>query len=199
MANRGKVSKVEPPPKVSADDYERAEKAIFDAVGKLEEKFQHVVEDEVDTLFHELEHHEKEAIKEKVKSQVEKGAKKVKQKVEDHDHEKYKTLPSLHGLHQYPYDWPHEDTEHRLLHAVESAEKAVLHAVEEEVGTIFHELEHHDDKQAAKHAEKALKRGVKRASKHVEEKQEHRRNWFMTKPTGNPLEEYMRADVEPME
>lgn len=199
MLFSGKTAKtaVENNPKVSEDDYERAEKAIFDAVGKLEVKVQHAVENEVDMLFHELEHHEKEAIKKTVREKVQKSAQKVKKLVEDHDGEG--TLPLLHEMHPYPYDWPHENSEHRMLHAIESAEKAVLHAVEEEVSTLFHELEHHEDQTAAKHAEKALKKAHEKASKHVEEKHERRRNWFMENVKGNPLEEYMLADVEPME
>ena len=201
--SRGRTAKAEEaaPPKVSEDEYERAEKAIFDALGRLEGKVQHAVEDEVDSLFHELDHHEKEAIKAKVKASVKKSTKKVKKNVEDHNHSKEETLPMIHPNYPYPYNWPIADPDHRLLHAVESAEKAVLHAVEEEVSSIFHELHHEEEvpEETAKKTKRALKKVHEKASKHVEEKHKHRRNWFKENLEGNPIEEYMKADVEPME
>jgi cell division septum initiation protein DivIVA len=150
------------------------------------------VEQEVDTLFHELEHHEKTAITEKAQSAVKQGVKKVKQNVDDHDHSKQQTLPTLHHLHHYPYDWPHEDPEHRILHAIEAAEKAVLQAVNNEVNSIFHELEHHDDEHAAKQAQKVLEHGVAKANKHLDDSHEQRRNWFTKDGDGRKIEEYMK-------
>lgn len=166
-------------PKVSARDYEKAERAIFAAVGRLEETVKQIVESEVDSLFPDLQRHEKAAMKEKLKKSVKKSVKKVTRKVEDHDHRMEETLPILHEWHNYPYDWPNADQEYRILHAVESAEKAVIHALEEEVAVLFHELEKHEDAKAATQSNKALKITHRKATEHVAEKQEHRRNVFM--------------------
>lgn len=197
-------------PEISLDEYQRAEKAIFQAVSKLEEKVQHAIEDEVDTLFHELDHHEKESIKQQAKAKVQQSAKKVRQKVEAHDHAAKKTLPSLHDPHPFPYAWPKEDPEHRILHAVESAEKAVLHAVKEEVNTLFQELKHDDD-DAKKSVKHALKKSVQKVDQHVDTKHEHRRQRVLGKSSDNKkndacnaantisLEDYLRCEMESME
>lgn len=191
-------------PEISADDYQRAEKAIFEAVGRLEEKVQHVLEDEVDTLFHDLGHEEKESIKQEAKERVQKSAKQVRKKVEDHDHAVKKTLPSMHDSYPFPYSWPKEDPEHRILHAVEAAEKAVLHAVEEEVNTLFHESKHDDgDKKDAnkqvKQVKKALKQSVEKVDKHVDAKHEHRRQNVLGDEKKFSLEDYLRFEMESME
>jgi hypothetical protein len=56
---------------------------------------QHVIEKEVDNLFHDLEHHEKRDIIDRANKAVKKGVNKVKQQVDDHDHDKEKSLPLL--------------------------------------------------------------------------------------------------------
>ncbi|MGK3738061.1 MAG: hypothetical protein ACI8RD_004254, partial [Bacillariaceae sp.] len=56
---------------------------------------QHVIEKEVNNLFHDLEHHEKSAIVDRANKAVKKGVNKVKQQVDDHDHDKEKSLPLL--------------------------------------------------------------------------------------------------------
>ena len=159
---------------------------------------QHAIEDEVDTIFHALDHDEKESIKAKTKTKIQTGAKKVRQKVESHDHAAMKSLPDMHDQHPFPYAWPKEDPEHRILHAVEAAEKAVLHAVEEEVNTIFHEMKHEDDAtKSAKDMKQAVKKSIEKLDKHVAQKHEHRRkkvqedNWS--------LEDYLRFEMESME
>lgn len=196
LSRRGKITKKvnADPPTVSKDDYDRAEQEIFKAIGRLEENVERVVEREVDTLFHELEHREKTAIKEKAKKAVKQGVKKVAQDVDGHDHSKERTLPTLHHLHAYPYDWPHEDPEHRILHAIEAAEKAVLHAVNDEVNNIFHELEHHDDADEGKRAQQVLEQGIVKANKHLDASHEHRRNWFTNIPDAEArtIEDYMK-------
>lgn len=123
------------------------------------------MEAEVETLFHDLESRDKEAVKEKAQQAVKKGAKKVKTDVG------LKQQPILLEPHPYPYDWPHGDPEHRLLHAIEHAEKAVLHAVEAEVNGLFHELEHHEHKEA-------LTKGVAKAQIRLDDAHESRRSWF---------------------
>ena len=160
------------------DDYDRAEKQIFDAIGNLERNVEKVMEAEVETLFHGLEHHDKVAIKEKAQQAVKKGAKKVKTDVG------LKQQPTLPEPFHYPYNWPHEDPEHRLLHAIEKTEKAVLHAVEMEVKGLFHELEHHEHKEA-------LAKGVTKAQNHLDDAHESRRSWFQSRDMKETIEDYM--------
>jgi hypothetical protein len=82
FANRKK--KEAPPPPLQEEDYERAEKEIFRAIGKAEQKVQHAIEQEVDFLYHKAkDRKEKEQVKQKAKTAVKKGAKKVKQTVDD--------------------------------------------------------------------------------------------------------------------
>ena len=194
LRHRGKTAKADP--EISHDDYQRAEKAIFHAVGQLEQRVQHAIEDEVDTIFHDMDHHEKESIKEKTKAKIQTGAKKVREKVETHDHAAQKALPEMHDKHPFPYAWPKEDPEHHILHAVEAAEKAVLHAVEEEVNTIFHEMKREDNDEK-KNMKQAVKKSMEKMDKHVADKHEHRRkkvqegNWSM--------EDYLRFEMESME
>jgi hypothetical protein len=82
----------------------------------------------------------------------------------------------------YPYDWPHGDphADHRILHAVEAAEKALLHAVEEEVNSLFHDLKTHDedDPHPPKKAATSVKSGVEKAKKKVDDVRDHRRGWL---------------------
>jgi hypothetical protein len=82
FANRAK--KEAPPPPLQEGDYERAEKEIFRAIGKAEQKMQHAIEKEVDGLYHkDTDPKEKEKVKKKAKTAVKEGAKKVKQAVDD--------------------------------------------------------------------------------------------------------------------
>ncbi|KAL3943738.1 MAG: hypothetical protein SGBAC_002208 [Bacillariaceae sp.] len=165
------------------DDYDNAERQIFDAIGKLERNMEKVMEAEVDTLFHELKHHDKVEIKKKAQQAVKKGAKKVKTDIG------HQTQPSLPEAYHYPYDWPNEDPDHRLLHAIEHAEKAVMHAVEAEVNGLFHGLdnqeEHHEHK-------KALSKGVSKGNKYLDEAHQSRRSWFTTdRGSKEKLEDYI--------
>ncbi|KAG7344221.1 hypothetical protein IV203_022229 [Nitzschia inconspicua] len=190
---------------ISLDDYQRAEKAIFQAVSRLEEKVQHAIEDEVDILFHELEPHEKESIKQQAKDRVQSSAKKIRQKVSDHDHASKRTLPTLHDPHPFPFAWPKEDPEHRILHAVEAAEKAVLHAVEEEVKILFPPETKHEDGTHAKNVKKALKKSVEKVDKHVDKRNEHRRQKVLGDKTEEDkamrmkFEDYLEFEMESME
>jgi hypothetical protein len=196
----GRTSSVETP-EISNDDYQRAEKAIFEAVGQLEAKVKHAIEDEVETLFHDLEHDEKEYIKQQAKERVQKSAKTVRKKVEDHDHAVQKTLPSMHDPYPFPYAWPKEDPEHRILHAVEAAEKAVLHAVEEEVNTLFHEGKHENMSNDGEQVRKAMKKSVEKMDKQVDATHEHRRENVLGKDNDKKytLEEYLRFQMASME
>jgi hypothetical protein len=163
------------------EDFERAEKAILNAIGKVELKIQDAIEKEVDTLYHKDTDEQgletKQQISQKANQAIEKGAKKVKETVDDHKKDEG-VYPFLHS--HYPFDWPHGDPhqDHRILHAVEAAEKAVMHAVEEEVNNIFHDLKSDHDPKTAKKAEKSLKEGVEKAKKKVDDHHEHRRGWL---------------------
>lgn len=194
-------------PEISADDYQRAEKVIFDAVRQLEDKVRHAIEKEVDTLFHDLEPHEKSSIKQQAKERVQKGAKKVRQKVEDHDHSVHKMLPSMNEPHPFPYAWPKDDPEHRILHAVETAEKALLRAVEEEVITFFPESKHEDNVSSddvSKQVKMALKQSVEKMDKHVDSRHQHCRQKVLGNDKNDQakkiaVEDYLRFGMETME
>ena len=154
----------------------------------IEERVHKAVEAEVDTLFHGIEPHEKSKIVETAKEKVQKSASKVKDQTEKHDFSQ-NDLPFAHS--QFPYDWPHEDPNHRILHAVESAEKAVLHAVEEEVALLFHGLdEGHEDADATKRTEAVLKKGVKKTQKQMKAgHQKRRENYSLSIQAAHPLDE----------
>jgi hypothetical protein len=84
FANRAKKEDDPSPPPLQEGDYERAEKEIFRAIGKAEQKMQHAIEKEVDGLYHkDTDPKEKEKVKKKAKTAVKEGAKKVKQAVDD--------------------------------------------------------------------------------------------------------------------
>jgi hypothetical protein len=142
-----------------------------------------------------------ESIKQQAKERVQTSAKKVRKKVEDHDHTIQKTLPSMHDSYPFPYAWPKEDPEHRILHAVEAAEKAIFHAVEEEVNTLFHEIKHDNEGSDDEQVSVALKKSVEKMDKQVNAKNEHGREKVLGK--GNEkkftLEEYLRFQMESME
>lgn len=180
------------------NDYARAQKAILNAVTTVEDKIQKVVAAEVDTLFHEQKHHPKTKTDVSAKAQkvVETGARKVKKAVDDHTEKHIYPFED----HPYPYAFPqinekgkpHKHKDHRILHAIETAEKAVLHAIEEEVDTIFHEMEHHDDadKEAVSKAKAKVKEGVKKAATSVKDDHEKRRGW-LSEDTEALIEDYV--------
>lgn len=177
------MEKVSPTVQAFDDDYERAEKQIFNAIGKLEHNIEKVMEQEVDTLFHEMEHHDKVAIKETAKKVVKRGAKRVKADIGS------KRTPPVQPDYHYPYAL--DDPDDRLLHAIEHAEKSVLHAVEAEVNGLFHGLEHHEEEEHHEH-KKALTKGVAKAHKHLDDAHESRRSWFTTNrgKEGGYIEDY---------
>jgi len=171
--------------KGSSDDYERAEKAIFHGMEMVEEKIQKAVEEEVHSLYDEAaaEHHRDEIVA-KTKAAIQKGAHKVKE--EHNEKRKSKTL-----LHDTNHD-DHDD--HRILHAVEAAEKAVLHAVQEEVDQLFHELHSHDNNNAKGKGNKhhAAKQGVQKAKQHVEQSHQERQKW-MSEKDAKAIDEYIKT------
>jgi predicted component of type VI protein secretion system len=183
------------------DDYARAEKAILDAITKVEDKIQKVVQAEVETLFHEQEHSQdlKIDVATKAKKAVEHGVSKVKKAVDDHSERKYYPFEDR----PYPYAYPNinqkgkpvEIKDYRILHAIETAEKAVLHAIQEEVDTLFHDVEHHKDGPNATiaQAKSTVKEGVQKASAKVKDTSEHRRGWLANE-SNSRIEEYLVHD-----
>lgn len=178
-------------------EYERAEKAILDAITNVEKKVQTAIEAEVDTLFHGSEGHAasiKADVTTKARKAVQGGVSIAKRSVDDHTErhaypfEKDHPFPYAHPLLHANRD-PTHHRERRILHAVESAEKAVLSAIQTEVETLFPPTEHHgkDTKVQAK-----ISSGVKRASETVREMQDHRRDWLDRASAS--IEEYMSQE-----
>ena len=160
---------------------------------QVEARLEKAVEEEVHSIFDaNLDHAERTKVADHAKTAVKKGAGKIKTAA----HEYYKA--------QSEPLWPEQDDkdltdlDHRILHAIESAEKAVLHAVQEEVDTLFHDThdEHHPLKdeppKAAKKAKQGVKKGVQKAKKHVEESHEVRKGWITNKDS-IAIEDYMRS------
>jgi hypothetical protein len=160
--------------------------AIFHAVESVERRLEKAIEDEVNSVFHNLHEDKKSDVHQKTKKAVAVGAKKVKKEVESH---KDKTTFPYEG--KYPYDLPHSDEDHRTLHAIESAEKAFLHAVQDEVETIFHDLKHHDDDELSRKAVESAKKALDRATAKVQDKTEHRRESILGQ--GLSVDEYIRS------
>jgi hypothetical protein len=165
-------------------DYERAEESIFQAMGQVEARLQKAVEEEVHAIFDaDLDHAERTKVAEHAKIAVQKGARKVKAK----PHEYYKAQKD---------DGKHDD--HKILHAIEAAEKAVLHAVQEEVETLFHETQDaqhplkDDHPKTAKKAKQGVTKGVQKAKKHVEASHEVRQGWMLDEDS-HAIEEYMKS------
>lgn len=136
-------------------------------------------------------HPRKAEVADHAKVAVTKGASKIKESAREY----YKAQ-------QGPL-WPKQDeknvqnNDHRLLHAIESAEKAVLHAVQEEVDSLFHETHdaHHplkDEPKSAKKANQGVKKGVQKAKKHVEDSHKVRKGW-MANQDGAEIEDYMKS------
>lgn len=166
------------------EEARRAERSIRHSIQVVEEKIHRAVQDEVDTLFHKSPE-KKQDVATKAKMAVEQGASKIKEEVEERSE-----------IHHYPYEWPakaeaHAPRDHKILHAIENAEKAVLHAVEEEVNNLFHEI-HQEDKEMAKKTKSVVTKGVKKASEHVEDTHEHRRQWLLM-DKNNSIEDYIKT------
>lgn len=161
----------------------------------MEGKVQHAVAAEVDTLFHDQEKRAQAEVAAKAKKAVEHGVSKVKQIVKDHSE-----------LHLYPFEKNHPyptatapplHKDHRILHAVESAEKALLHAIQTEVDTLFHadEKEHPKEKTsgATKKSKDPVATGLQKASTKVKNMQTDRRDW-LDKSKTSILEDYLSQE-----
>lgn len=168
----------------SQEESKRVEHSIRHSIETLEAKIHRAVQDEVDTLFHKSPE-KKEEVSTQAKKAVEKGTSKIKEEVKERSE-----------IHHYPYEWPtkteaHAPRDHKILHAIEDAEKAVIHAVEEEVNNLFHELDHHDKKEKEE-ATKSVKKGLKQAKENVKESHEHRRKWLMM-DDNTTIEDYIKT------
>jgi len=174
------------------EEYERAQRAILDAVTTVEDHAQRLIAAEVDILFHGHEHSEvdKAKVTKKAQQAVKEATSKVKKSVQEKNQpEAYNVYPFEN--HPYPYAYPQinhknrpmEHRDHRILHAVEVAEKAVLHAIENEVETLYHLKEEEQHKTT-------VKSGLKKAKAEIEEHHEKRRGWLDLHGDEKSIEEY---------
>lgn len=203
--------KAEPASNDEHHDPKKATSTILKSMAKVEETVQKAVEDEIHTLFHDLDEDHKAEIKSKASAAIAEGTKKVKAKVDSHDHP--------HHYPFYDYDRHHasastkkkskkplpevDHKDQRILQAVESAEMALLHTYENELGVFLatHYDAHHgkNDKSAGdkttKHkTKKAINKGLEKATQHVDKLHQHRRDWM----TGQyvDIQDYMEHDLD---
>jgi hypothetical protein len=136
------------------EEFEMAEKAIYKALESAEQKIEEAVANEVQTLFPRDENKRHE-VKIKAKKAIQKGAAKTKRQAQEKKTVQAEVLFPYDRNHPYPYDIEgvlnKEKREHRILHAIESAEKAILHAIQDEVDVLFHEDEHSHDQHQHRH------------------------------------------------
>lgn len=131
-----------------AEDYERAEKAIFNSLVAAEKALEHAIHQEVDALFHEDKDHHKE----KASQAIQKGAAKVRER----------SVTSLDRKHPNIPDHPDSN----LLYAIESTEQAMMDAVRKEVDILFHA------EPKKERLQKALENAQARKDKHDEKRQQ---------------------------
>jgi len=160
------------------DDYERAQMAIAKGVGRLEHAIQEAVEEEVHLMFpHPRDEPRKASVAAKASEAVRKAAERARADVKRH------VSAGKESKAQHP--------EHRIMHAIESAEKAVLHAVQDEVDVLFHSDEHKHDEHAQK-AKKAIKKRFHDTKKKVEDSHKERRKW-MKEEDRSAVQEYLNT------
>lgn len=129
-------------------DYERAEKAIFNSLVAAEKALEHAIHQEVDVLFHD----EKDHHKEKVSEAIQKGAAKVRER----------GVTSLDRKHPKIPDHPDSS----ILYALEESEQAMIDAVKHEVDVLFHA------EPKKQHMQKALSNVQERKEKHNEKRRQ---------------------------
>lgn len=159
---------------------------------QIEAKLQKAVADEVHSIFDaEMDHEQRTKVAEHANKAVKKGVDTVKFSGRDY-------YRAQHGaLWEQPDNKPTSE-DHKILHAIEAAEKAVLHAVEEEVDSLFHAT--HDGNhplkdehpKVAKKAKQGVKKGVQKAKKSAEETQNIRKGWVTEGDTAS-VEAYMKS------
>ena len=135
----------------SAEDYERAEKTIFNSLVAAEKALEHAIHQEVDALFHD----EKDHHKQKASEAIQKGAAQVRERTNmtSFDHKKHPKIPD------------HPDSS--LLYAIESSEQAMMNAVRKEMDLLFHA--HPKQEQV----QQALENAQARKDKHDEKRQQY--------------------------
>jgi hypothetical protein len=84
--------------------------------------------------------------------------------------------------------------DHRVLHAIEAAERAVLQAIINEVDTLFHETVHDKEnttlkKSTAEQAKTTMKDSILKASTVVDNMHSHRRDWLLN-VSASMIEDY---------
>ncbi len=104
------------------EDYERAEKTIFNSLVAAEKALEHAIHQEVDALFHDGKDHHKA----KASEAIQKGAAQVRER------RNFRSL--LDRKHPKVPDHPDSS----LLYAIESSEQAMMDAVRKEVDLLFH-------------------------------------------------------------
>lgn len=134
----------------SAEDYERAEKTIFNSLVAAEKALEHAIHQEVDALFHD----EKDHHKEKASEAIQKGAAQIRERT---------NVSSLDRKHPKVPDHPDSG----LLYAIESSEQAMIDAVRKEMDLLFHA---HPKKE---HLQQALEKAQARKNKHDEKRQQY--------------------------
>ncbi|GAX14812.1 hypothetical protein FisN_29Lh016 [Fistulifera solaris] len=105
-----------------AEDYERAEKTIFNSLVAAEKALEHAIHQEVDALFHDDKDHHKA----KASEAIQKGAAQVRES------RNFRSL--LDRKHPKVPDHPDSN----VLYAIEASEKAMMDAVRKEVDLLFH-------------------------------------------------------------
>ena len=176
----------------TSDDYERAEKAILMSVEKIEAIVEKAVADEVDTLFHK-DHPEKQKITLSAKKAVASGVDKVKSTIKGHSEKSLYPFETK-SQQQKKNSVVHKD--HRVLNAIEAAERAVLRAITNEVDTLFHETVHENENKSTtqnsptvQQAKTTVKDGILKASSVVENVHNHRRDWLLN-VSSSMIEDY---------
>jgi hypothetical protein len=174
----------------ATDDYERAEKAILRSVEKIEAIVEKAVANEVDVLFHK-DHPEKEKITSKARKAVASGVDKVKSRIKGHSE---KSLYPFETKSQPPQKNSVVHKDHRVLHAIEAAERAVLRAITNEVDTLFHETVHDNKSKSpnnptVQQAKTSVKGGIMKAATVVDNVHSHRRDWLLNVST-SMIEDY---------
>ena len=148
----------------------------------VEQRLQKAVEEEVHSIYDNADHHE--LVIPHAKAAIQKGAAKAKQAAKE---QKKASGGKLVGQ-----DQGSGEEDHRILHAVEAAEKAVLHAVQEEVDQLFHDVQPHEDHAKKGHPKDVVKSGVQKATQHVEKTQEERQQWIKERDA-KAIDEYIKA------
>jgi hypothetical protein len=133
-----------------AEDYERAEKTIFNSLVAAERALEHAIHQEVDALFHDDKDHHKA----KASEAIQKGAAQVRER---------RNFQSLLDR-KHPKVPDHPDSS--LLYAIETTEQAMMDAVRKEVDLLFH------SEPKKEQVQKALAKAQARKDEHDEKRQQ---------------------------